>query len=155
MKKLYKDQVLGIIFVVIALVFTYLTTQLAESTLQGDPGPKIFPFVACFLMGASGIAMIVAPSKKEGKKFLGKEEWKRLFTLYGVYVLYFVLLWVVGYRIAVPLVLLILSTLFSRGTKTGWIKILIYTVGVSAALYVLYIIVMETRLPMGILFGGK
>ena len=152
MKKIYKDQVLGGILVAIAAFYAYQTTLIEESMVEGDPGSKVFPFVACFLIGISGLILLIHPEKKAGKKFLSKEEWKKLCILFGFYILYFVLLWLVGYRIAVPVVLMIISYLFSRPVKTPIWKILIYTVGVCAGLYLLYIVVMDSTLPMGILF---
>lgn len=153
MKKICKDQVLGIIVVVIGAFFGYQTYLLPQSTLQGDPGPKVFPAIACVLLGLCGLILLVRPDRKPQKKFLSKEEWKKLLTLYCIYILYWALLWLVGYRIAIPVILFIISFLFSRGTKVSWVKIILYTVGVSAFMYVLYIVIMQTRLPGGILFG--
>ncbi len=153
MKKICKDQVLGIIVVIIGAFFGYQTYLLPKTTLQGDPGPKVFPAIACVLLGLCGLILLVRPDRKPQKQFLSKEEWKRLLTLYCIYILYWALLWLVGYRIAIPVILFIISFLFSRGTKVSWVKIILYTVGVSAFMYVLYIVIMQTRLPGGILFG--
>lgn len=152
MKKMYKDQALGVIFVVVSVLFGYFTAGISDSILVGDPGPKVFPAAACVLIGMCGFVLIVKPEKKEAKAFLTCTEWKRLFTLFGIYVLYWALLWLTGYRIAIPVILFIVSFLFSRGTKTKLIQIILYTVAVTAAIFVLYVIVMEARLPQGLLF---
>lgn len=152
MKKLYKDQVLGIVLVIVSLIFGFFTSRISNSILVGDPGPKVFPTTACVLIGLCGLLLAVKPEKEEGKPFLSKEEWKRLFSLYGLYLLYWGLLWLVGYKIAIPVILFIISYLFSRGTKTKIPQIIAYTIFVSAAIFVLYVFVMETRLPQGILF---
>ena len=152
MKKLYKDQVLGIVLVIVSLIFGFFTNRISDSILVGDPGPKIFPAAACILIGLCGLVLAVKPEKTEGRKFLSREEWKRLFSLYGIYLLYWGMLWFAGYKLAIPVILFIVSFLFSRGTKTKTIQIVLYTVFVSAAIFVLYVIVMETRLPQGILF---
>lgn len=152
MKKLYKDQVLGMFFLAVSVIFGFFTSRISDSILVGDPGPKIFPAAACILIGLCGLALEIKPEKKEGKPFLSKGEWKRLFSLYGIYLLYWGLLWFAGYKIAIPVILFIVSFLFSRGTKTRICQIILYTVLVSAAIFVLYVIVMETRLPQGILF---
>lgn len=153
MKKPYKDQVLGALMVALALFFSWQTVLLPESTLEGDPGPKIFPAVACFLIGFCGLLLIINPSKKPGRQFLSKTEWKRLLTLYSLYVAYWALLWLVGYKIAIPVILFAISTLFSRSKKVGWVKILIYTAGVTAFMFLLYTVILKTRLPEGILFN--
>ncbi len=152
MKKIYKDQVLGMILMAVAAVFGILTMGIAKSTLEGDPGPKVFPAAACIMVGLCGSVLLVKPEQRDGREYLAKEEWKRLFTLYGLYLLYWALLWLVGYRVAVPAILFLVSLLFSRGTRTSIGKILIYTVLVSAAIYVIYIVIMESRLPEGLLF---
>ena len=154
MKKISRDQVLGIIVLAIAAFFGYQTTLMPKSTLQGDPGPKVFPAFACIVLGICAIILIIKPDRKQdGKRFLSNEEWKRLLMLYGLYILYWALLWLVGYKIAVPVTLFLISFLFSRTVKISWVKIIVYTVCVSAAMYVLYVIIMQTRLPEGILFG--
>ena len=152
MKKLYKDQVLGIVLLIVSLIFGFFTSRISDSILVGDPGPKIFPAAACILIGLCGLMLAVKPEKKEGRPFLNREEWKRLFSLYGIYLLYWGLLWFTGYKIAIPVILFIVSYLFSRGTKTKTFQIILYTVLVSAAIFILYVFVMETRLPQGILF---
>ena len=152
MKKLYKDQVLGLIMIAFSLLAGYMTSKIGVSILEGDPGPKVFPAAASVLIGLCGIVLFVAPEKKEGKPFLSKVEWKRLLTLYGLYLLYWGMLWLVGYRGAIPVILFIISFLFSKGTNTKIGKILIYTIAVSAAIMFIYVVLMETRLPEGILF---
>lgn len=152
MKKLYKDQVLGLIMVAFSLLAGYMTSKIGVSILDGDPGPKVFPSAASVLIGLCGIVLFVAPEKKEGKPFLTKTEWKRLINLYGLYLLYWGLLWLVGYRVAIPVVLFIISYLFSNGTNTKIGKIILYTAAVSAAIIFIYVVLMETRLPEGILF---
>jgi len=152
MRKLYKDQVLGIILIVVAVFFGALTMGIAKSTLQGDPGPKVFPATACIMIGLCGLFLFAKPERKEGKRYLSPEEWKRLAVLYGLYLLYWALLWLVGYRVAIPVILFLVSTLFARGTNTKPVKTLLYTVVLSAVIYVIYIVVMESRLPEGILF---
>ena len=152
MKKLYKDQVLGLIMIAFSLLAGYMTSKIGVSILEGDPGPKVFPAAASVLIGLCGIVLFVAPEKKEGKPFLSKVEWKRLLTLSGLYLLYWGMLWLVGYRVAIPVILFIISFLFSKGTNTKIGKILIYTIAVSAAIMFIYVVLMETRLPEGILF---
>ena len=152
MKKMYKDQALGLVLLVVSIVFIYFTTGISDSILAGDPGPKVFPMTACILIGVCGLVLLVKPEKAEAKAFLSRQEWKRLITLFCIYVLYWGLLWLAGYRVAIPVILFIVSYLFSRGTKTKLAQIIVYTVLVTAAIFVLYVVVMETRLPEGLVF---
>lgn len=149
MIRIHKDKVLGIIGLIIAGYFAYQTSILPPSVVQGDPGPKVFPYLGCFLIGIVSVYFVF--KKCDGsKQFLSSDEWKRLFKLFGLYVLFFILLWLVGYMIAIPVSLFLISWLFSIDSKI-W-KIAVYSIGVSALIYLAYIVAMDSVLPTGILW---
>ena len=158
MSKIKKDQILGIAALIIAAFYAFHVSKLPPTSYVADPGPKMFPMAGCLILGICGILLIIHPSKAEGKALFTKEQWLHCWLLFGIYVLYLVLLWLVGFTYAVPVILLVLSYVFSFVTKPDEafkkriVKTLIYTVVLGAAVYVLYVVVLDAQLPGGILF---
>ena len=160
MNKIKKDQILGIAVLIIAAFYAFHTSKLPPTSYVADPGPKMFPLAGCLILGICGILLIIHPTKGQGTPMFTKQQWIHCWLLFGIYVLYLALLWLVGFIYAAPVILLILSYVFSFVTKPDEkrsrriVKTLIYTVILSVALYVLYVIVLDAQLPGGILFRG-
>ena len=153
-----KDRVLGIILLLISLFFFIFTMQQETARFEGDPGPKMFPLIGCILTAVCGVLTVVHPEKKEGKVYLTKEEFKRAAKLFGLYALFLVLIWGVGFMITAPVLLFAISYLFSfesrpdDPTGTRILRSAIYAVIVGAALYLLYVTALQTQLPKGALW---
>ena len=92
------------------------------------------------------------------KVYLIKTQLLHALMLFGVYVLYLVLLAVIGYTATIPVVLFIISMMFSfvsdekSSMKKRVITNLIYSVIVGAVLYLGFVVVLESQLPDGILW---
>ena len=144
MEKLKKDRLLGIIVLVIAAFFAYFTGKLGSTNFEGDPGPKMFPYMGSIIMALCGIILLVKPEKKEKGKFLSRDELKHAALLFGIYVLFVVMMFVVSF-------------LFSKISDPGAtararvIRSLIYSVAVTAALYLVYVVALDAKLPSGAL----
>jgi len=157
MGKLKKDQVLGVIVLVIAAFFAYHTFQLAPTDLVGDPGPRMFPLAGCLIMAIFAIVVIVHPEKDNGKVYLTKKQWMYALLLFAVYALYVFLLWLLGFVIANLIALTIVSFMFSYVTEPDKplgrriLKSIIYAVVVGAALWLLYDLALEAQLPRSVL----
>ena len=153
-----KDRLLGIILLLISLFFFYFTMQQETARFEGDPGPKMFPLIGCILTAACGVLTIVHPDKKERKQYLTKEEFKRAAKLFGLYAAFLVLIWALGFMITAPLLLFLISVLFSFESrpddpmKKRLLRSAIYAVIVGAALYLLYVTALQTQLPKGALW---
>ena len=151
--QLSRDRMLGIVVLVIAAVFGYNSTLTRTSRIQGDPGPVLFPMLICIILGICGITLLAMGKADENRKpFLNGAEKKRLLILYGIYILMYFLLQYAGYMIAIPLVLLVIAWLFGRASKVPLMKTVIYTAGVSIGLYLIYVVLMGSNLPRGVLF---
>ena len=157
MEKLKKDRLLGIIVLVIAAFFAYFTGKLGATNVEGDPGPKMFPYMGSIIMALCGIMLLVKPEKKEKGKFLSRDELKHAALLFGIYVLFVVMMKYLGFVITAPIVLFIVSFLFSKisdpdaATKKRIIRSLIYSAAVTAALYLVYVVALDAKLPSGAL----
>ena len=153
-----KDRVLGLILLLISLFFFIFTMQQEAPRFEGDPGPKMFPLIGCALTGVCGILTLVHPEKKEGKQYLSKDEVKRAAKLFGLYAAFLVLLWALGFMITAPLLLFLISVLFSYESRPDdpmgkrLLRSAIYAIIVGGALYALYVVVLQTQLPTGALW---
>ena len=59
----------------------------------------------------------------------------------------------VGYLIATPVILYILTTMFARGSQTSLKGRVIFSVAVAVIIYVIYVFAFGLTLPGGMLFG--
>ena len=152
-----KDFGLGVFCILFAALIIYLSMQLRATGYEGDPGPKMFPIMGSVIMAVCGIALIVAP-EKGAKPFLTWAQWKAAFGLFGMYVVLALLLWLLGFMIAVPVVLFIITFMLSKlSVKDATVKhrliiSLIYGVIGGAVLYLAYVVGLKTQMPTGLLF---
>ena len=92
-------------------------------------------------------------SKKEEKVFLVKEGWVRVLLTVAVIAAYIAGMTVVGYLIATPVILYVLTTMFAKGSQTSVKGRVIFSVAVAAIIYVIYVYAFGLTLPGGMLFG--
>ena len=150
--------ILGIASVLISLWIVMETMGLQVIEKRGDPGSRLFPLIGAAIMFICGLAIIIKPGSDE-KKFLTKEQWKSAGLIFGVYCLCAILFWLVGFMIAVPIILFIITFLFQGQSRPDdpkskrLIRSIIYAVIAGAALYVIYVIGLQADLPKGLIFG--
>lgn len=146
-----KDRLLGTITLILGLLVIVGAMSLPESNLANDPGPAIFPVFGSLLIIGGSIAVILQ-KQKPNKPFLKKEQWKRLWTLFILFALYALGLWLVGFIIATIIILFILSTLFSEEVYTALWKRIVFSVVVTAIVFFLFEKGLSLLLPNGIIF---
>ena len=153
-----KDRILAVILLVISAFFALQANMLEASNLQNDPGPKVFPWIGCAILAICAIILFLKPGPDGKRMNLTKEEWKRLGIMVLLYLLIVFGTLLFGIVATLPVVLFIVSYLFSKSsrpdmsTKQRIITTLIYTVCLSAALYLIYVVALDVRLKPGILF---
>lgn len=151
-KFIHKDRVLGLIMLTVTAFFVFHTLQLPESYVQGDPGPRVFPYIGCFLLGIIGISYLFKKNP-DTKTVMDREELKRLGLLFSLYVLFFVLLWLFGYLVAIPAATFLISMLFSREANIKTRNVIIYTALVTLGIYIAYVVALGSSLPKGIFWN--
>ena len=153
-----RDRVLSIILLAISAFFAIQANALRASNLAGDPGPKVFPWMACGLLAACAIYLFIKPGTPSKKMNLNKEEWKRLIIMLALYLLLIIGADLIGIMYTLPVILFCISYLFSKSskpelsTKKRLIQTIIYTVCISAALYLIYVVALGVQLKPGRLF---
>ena len=129
----------------------YLTRQIPDSNMVGDPGSRIFPYLACFLFIVCGIGLLLTGGKKPGEPFLTSRQWLRLAIMLAVMAAYYFLLDIIGFIPLSVVLLFVVGTLFAEGQGVAWWKLLLFAVIVTALLYVAFNILLSVPLPMGFL----
>lgn len=148
-REINKDRICGIIMLAISLLFAYYTTGIKDTDVVGDPGPKLFPFIACFLIGIFSIGLILRKNSAPYKPYMTWQQWRRYWTLYSLYVLNYLTLHYIGYKVAIPLTLCLTCFLLSKGSGVpAWKKVL-YVIVVASALIVIYTMLLKVNLPAG------
>lgn len=151
-----KDFITGLITVLLSAWIIWMTTGLAGSPYEGDPGPKMFPMIGGVLMGVCGILLMIKQGEQQ-KQFLTKEQWKSCGKIFGLYVGFLVLMYFVGWTIGMPITLFLLTYLLSgismpdATKKKRIITSLIWAVCCGAGIYLAYKVGLKARVPQGLL----
>lgn len=147
-----KDRVTGLIALVLGCLLAALTLQLPESTMAGDVGPKIFPFLTSGILILCGAGLMLTAKPKDEKPYFNKEQLIRLFLIFGVVLLYCILIHFIGYLISTLLGSFTISMLFGRKEKIAWWKCLIFAVVLTLVLNYSFVNLFSIQLPTGVLF---
>lgn len=151
-----KDRTVGLVSLVVGIIACIGTLQIktsAAANFATDPGPRLFPMIASILLMVCGIGLIVKKQEDE-EPFLTAAQWKRLALLAVVFVAYVVGLNFVGFVISTPFMLYATMTMFAGENKLPlWAK-LVYSVGVTAVVYLLFVVVFKANIPLGTLTRG-
>ncbi len=152
-----KDRILGVALIVIAAFFAWQATFLRASNLQRDPGPKVFPWMGCAILAICGILLLIKPGPDGKRMKLNADEKKRLWIMLAIYVGAVIGTWLLGVLITLPIMLYIVSYLFSKSskpempTKKRILTTLLYTVILCVAIYLIYIVVLDVEIQPGII----
>lgn len=146
--------ILGVISLLLAGMFFYMTMGLKQTQYAGDPGPKLLPFIGSAIMAIFGIVLIVAPGKN-GEQFMTKRQWLDVLKLSTVYILYTLCMWLFGFSVTLPVVLFVATFMLSKLSakdatiKKRLLKSLVFTVIASVVVYILYIYLLDVTFPRG------
>ena len=157
-KKMAKDRVLAIILLIIAAFFIWQSFEIDPRATEGDPGARAFPILGSGVIILCAVILLIKPGPDSKRMDLNKDEKKRLLIMIGLYFLIIAGGIVFGILYILPVVLFIVSYLFSKSsrpdfsTKKRVIQTLIYTVCLSAALYAIYVLLLDIQIRPGILF---
>ena len=153
--KIKRDQVAGAVLVILGIIVFVMTNQLSVPFTLSYPGPKALPMIAAvgFTICGTGVFLDGCKEKmKDEKPFLSKGGWIRILVAMAVLVVYIFSVSLIGYLIVTPFVAYVLVTLFAKGNKSTFKGRGIYSVLLTAVIYVVYIYVFGLSLPSGALF---
>ena len=152
--KLKRDQITGIVLIVLGILVAVLINQFKVPFSLSYPGPKALPMIAVigFIICGAGIFWESTKSKKEEPVFLMKEGWIRVLISVGLLALYILGMKYVGYLISTPIICYALITLYAKGSHISKKAKLIYTFLLTVIIYVVYVYAFGLGVPTGELF---
>lgn len=154
--KIKKDQITGLVLIIVGLVFAYMTFQFKKPMTPEYPGPMLFPLIAVFGFVVCGLGIFLTStfSKKEEQVFLMKEGWIKVIVTFIILCVYVFLMKYFGYLVVTPFVLFALSTIFAKGDgkEAKLVSRIVFSILFSILVYLLYVHVFSLTLPSGIFF---
>ena len=146
-----KDRGTGLIALVLGAIIAVMTSQLPPSTIQGDIGPAVFPYFSAGLLMFCGAGLLITGNQKEASIF-DKRALKRLALIFGVVLLYCIVMSYIGFLVPTVVIFFVLTTMFAEDADVAWWKRLLYSVVLTLVIYLLFHNVLNLKLPTNQLF---
>ena len=155
--KMRHDMVTGIVGLLTCIFFFIMTQQVRQPANLLEPGPRLLPYVAIFLIGISSIALIVKGYKER------EIAEKPYFPMGGVIKVTKSFLMLVSYAVAMTYLGFVITTPFATAafiydlkgnSEVKPVSTVIISVVVTAVLYAMFVFAFQIKLPAGVLFGG-
>lgn len=148
-----KRRITGAIFAVFSSLYLFYTMQIPDSSVQNDPGPRLFPYVVGGIMLVCSLILLLYTPKSEpvDVPFFNATERSRFLGLYGLIVLYVVSMDVIGYTLPTFIALSLMCWMFSRSKtkKTPVWGCLLYGAVCTVVIWVAFQNALHILLPRG------
>lgn len=150
--KLNKDKIIAAVCVLIGVIYLIGALNLPETNLAKDPGPKVFPIVGAVIVIVSSAAILLKRYDNEPKAVYTKKQWRKAVIMIGLFVVYLLMLWVLGFLISTPIILLVSSYMFTdEGVKVALWKRVVFALALTFFLYWIFAKVLVMLLPTGMI----
>lgn len=155
--KMRHDMVTGIVGLLTCIFFFIMTQQVRQPANLLEPGPRLLPYVAIFLIGISSIALIVKGYKEREiaeKPYFPKGGVIKVTKSFLMLVVYAVAMTYLGFVITTPFATAAFIYDLKGNSEVKPVSTAIISVVVTAALYAMFVFAFQIKLPAGVLFGG-
>ena len=155
--KMRHDMVTGIVGLLTCIFFFIMTQQVRQPANLLEPGPRLLPYVAIFLIGISSIALIVKGYKEREiaeKPYFPKGGVIKVTKSFLMLVIYAVAMTYLGFVITTPFATAAFIYDLKGNSEVKPVSTVIISVVVTAVLYAMFVFVFQIKLPAGVLFGG-
>lgn len=155
--KMRRDMVTGIVGLLTCVFFCFMTLQVRQPAKLLEPGPRLLPFVALFLIGISSIALIVKGYKEREiaeKPYFPKGGVIKVTKSFLMLVIYAVAMTYLGFVITTPFATAAFIYDLKGNSEVRPVSTVIISVVVTAVLYAMFVFAFQIKLPAGVLFGG-
>mgnify|MGYP000872564725 FL=1 len=98
-----------------------------------------------------GAGLLITGSQKEASIF-DKRALKRLALIFGVVLLYCIVMSYIGFLVPTVVIFFVLTTMFAEDADVVWWKRLLYSVVLTLVIYLLFHNVLNLKLPTNQLF---
>ena len=134
-----------------------MTQQVRQPANLLEPGPRLLPYVAIFLIGISSIALIVKGYKEREiaeKPYFPKGGVIKVTKSFLMLVIYAVAMTYLGFVITTPFATAAFIYDLKGNSEVKPVSTVIISVVVTAVLYAMFVFAFQIKLPAGVLFGG-
>lgn len=155
--KMRHDMVTGIVGLLTCIFFFIMTQQVRQPANLLEPGPRLLPYVAIFLIGISSIALIVKGYKEREiaeKPYFPKGGVIKVIKSFLMLVIYAVAMTYLGFVITTPFATAAFIYDLKGNSEVKPVSTVIISVVVTAVLYAMFVFAFQIKLPAGVLFGG-
>lgn len=155
--KMRRDMVTGIVGLPTCIFFFIMTQQVRQPANLLEPGPRLLPYVAIFLIGISSIALIVKGYKEREiaeKPYFPKGGVLKVTRSFLMLVVYAIAMTYLGFVITTPFATAAFIYDLKGNSEVKPVSTAIISVVVTAALYAMFVFAFQIKLPAGVLFGG-
>ena len=155
--KMRHDMVTGIVGLLTCIFFFIMTQQVRQPANLLEPGPRLLPYVAIFLIGISSIALIVKGYKEREiaeKPYFPKGGVIKVTKSFLMLVIYAVAMTYLGFVITTPFATAAFIYDLKGNSEVKPVSTVIISVVVTAVLYAMFVFAFQNKLPAGVLFGG-
>ncbi len=155
--KMRHDMVTGIVGLLTCIFFFIMTQQVRQPANLLEPGPRLLPYVAIFLIGISSIALIVKGYKEREiaeKPYFPKGGVIKVTKSFLMLVIYAVAMTYLGFVITTPFATAAFIYDLKGNSEVKPVSTVIISVVVTAVLYAMFVCAFQIKLPAGVLFGG-
>lgn len=155
--KMRRDMVTGIVGLLTCVFFCFMTLQVRQPANLLEPGPRLLPYVAIFLIGISSIALIVKGYKEREiaeKPYFPKGGVIKVTKSFLMLVIYAVAMTYLGFVITTPFATAAFIYDLKGNSEVKPVSTVIISVVVTAVLYAMFVFAFQIKLPAGVLFGG-
>lgn len=155
MKSFKRGRIGGLLGAMLGLFLIISSRSIPASRVSGDPGSGALPLMAGMICLISGLILIIKkPDKADKEIYLTGEQWLKAFSIIGIYLAFFVGMYIFGYIITAPIVIFAACTILSHGKNVSLLHRIIFSLCVSVFIYVLFQMILSVILPKGILGIG-
>ncbi len=155
--KMRHNMVTGIVGLLTCIFFFIMTQQVRQPANLLEPGPRLLPYVAIFLIGISSIALIVKGYKEREiaeKPYFPKGGVIKVTKSFLMLVIYAVAMTYLGFVITTPFATAAFIYDLKGNSEVKPVSTVIISVVVTAVLYAMFVFAFQIKLPAGVLFGG-
>ena len=155
--KMRHDMVTGIVGLLTCIFFFIMTQQVRQPANLLEPGPRLLPYVAIFLIGISSMALIVKGYKEREiaeKPYFPKGGVIKVTKSFLMLVIYAVAMTYLGFVITTPFATAAFIYDLKGNSEVKPVSTVIISVVVTAVLYAMFVFAFQIKLPAGVLFGG-
>lgn len=139
-----------------AVLFFFVSTELGIKKLPNliEPGPRLMPYVALFLIMMSSVALLVQGlrDKSPEKPYFPQGGVRKITLAYLELFAYGVALSVFGFLISTPFAMMAFIRRLKGDAQVRWYVNALVSLAVTACIYLLFVRGFSIKLPQGVIF---